>query len=227
MFLQINKDDLPRNRSPIFFMLSSISCLTMKTFGKIFSRHFLSVVHTKLEVMIVIKPPCSLFSLKHNCKVFTSCPTSSLQPSLPHLERKVALLQVTCYCDNHCPNHWVPHAIVVHESSSSLTTRWGGEVWDCIFHADELNANFLNAWMTSLQICGCFGSLSANFLVHSFLMSTEIAWRQMVGQCTVLNFLGLPRAVTLSMPSWCGIPTLCNIIGALLMVWSCLNKHLS
>jgi hypothetical protein len=125
-------------------MLSSISCLTIKTFGKIFSRHFLSVAHTKLEVIIVIKPPCSLFSLKHNCKVFTSCPTSSLQPSLLHLERKVALLQVTCYCDNHCPDHCVPHAIVVHESSSSLTMQRGGEVWDCIFHADELNANFLN-----------------------------------------------------------------------------------
>jgi hypothetical protein len=40
----------------------------------------------------------------------------------------------------------------------------GGEVWDCIFHADELNANFLNVWMTSLQICSCFGSLNANFI---------------------------------------------------------------
>jgi hypothetical protein len=137
----------------------------------------------------------SMFSLKHNCKVFTSCPTSSLQPSLPHLETKVALLQVTCYCDNHYPNHWVPHAIVVHESSSSLTMGWGGEVWDCIFHADELNADFLNVWMTSLQICSCFGSLNANFLVHSFLVSTEIAWREIVGQYTVLNFLGLPRVL--------------------------------
>jgi hypothetical protein len=44
-------------------MLSSISCLTMKTFCKILSHHFLSVVYTKLEVMIVIKPPCSLWNI--------------------------------------------------------------------------------------------------------------------------------------------------------------------